>query len=82
MSQKCQYRINGQCALLSRDFDLDSCEARLMHIINCNEEIIRLQSEVIHELFNLTGQNAAVGAEEMESIIEKINEAARIKAEV
>ena len=78
----CQYRVGGECALLSKDFDLDAIEGRLMHIANCQQEIIRNQSEVIYELFGLVGQQASATAEEMENIIKKINEAALIRAEV
>lgn len=78
----CQYRVGGECALLSKDFDLDTIEDRLMHIANCQQEIIRNQSEVIYELFSLVGQRASATAEEMEDIIKKINEAALIRAEV
>ena len=78
----CQYRVGGECALLSKDFDLDTIEDRLMHIANCQQEIIKNQSEVINELFNLVGQRASATAEEMEDIIKKINEAALIRAEV
>ena len=78
----CEYRIGGECALLSKDFDLNTIEERLMHIANCQEEIIKNQSEVIYELFSIVGQRASATSEEMEDIIKKINEAALIRAEV
>ena len=82
MMDKCQYRVNGQCALLSKDFDIDSCEERLLHIVNCQEEIITLQKAVIDETINLIGMKAELSAEEMEGIIEKINRAAEIRKEM
>ena len=79
---KCQYRVNGQCALLSKDFDLDSCEERLLHIATCQEEIINLQKAVIDEMFNLIALKAELNAEELEAVVEKINRAAEIRREI
>lgn len=82
MMDKCQYRVNGQCALLSKDFDLDSCEERLLHIVTCQEEIINLQKAVIDEMFNLIALKAELNAEELETVVEKINRAAEIRKEM
>ena len=82
MMDKCQYRVNGQCALLSKDFDLDSCEERLLHIATCQEEIITLQKAVIDEMFNLIALKAELNAEELEAVVEKINRAAEIRKEM
>lgn len=82
MMDKCQYRVNGQCALLSKDFDLDSCEERLLHIATCQEEIIDLQKAVIDEMFNLIALKAELNAEELEAVVEKINRAAEIRREI
>ena len=82
MMDKCQYRVNGQCALLSKDFDLDSCEERLLHIATCQEEIINLQKAVIDEMFNLIALKAELNAEELEAVVEKINRAAEIRKEM
>ncbi len=82
MMDKCQYRVNGQCALLSKDFDLDSCEERLLHIATCQEEIINLQKAVIDEMFNLIALKAELNAEELEAVVEKINRAAEIRREI
>ena len=79
---KCQYRVNGQCALLSKDFDLGSCEERLLHIATCQEEIINLQKAVIDEMFNLIALKAELNAEELEAVVEKINRAAEIRKEM
>lgn len=76
---KCQYRMNGECALLSKDFDVDSCEERLLHIVTCQEEITNLQKAVIDEMFNLIGMKAELTATELEGIVEKINQAAQIR---
>jgi hypothetical protein len=82
MMDKCQYRVNGQCALLSKDFGLDSCEERLLHIATCQEEIINLQKAVIDEMFNLIALKAELNAEELEAVVEKINRAAEIRREI
>lgn len=82
MMDKCQYRVNGQCALLSKDFNLDSCEERLLHIATCQEEIINLQKAVIDEMFNLIALKAELNAEELEAVVEKINRAAEIRREI
>ena len=79
---RCQYRTSGQCALLSKDFDLDSCEERLLHIATCQEEIINLQKAVIDEMFNLIALKAELNAEELETVVEKINRAAEIRKEM
>lgn len=74
--------MDRECALLSKDFDVDSCEERLLHIVTCQEEIIDLQKTVIDEMFNLIGMKAELDAAELEGIVEKINYAAQIRREI
>lgn len=53
-----------------------------MHIATCQEEIINLQKAVIDEMFNLIALKAELNAEELETVVEKINRAAEIRKEM
>ena len=84
----CNYLLDGECQLFSKNCD-NSCPMsrpdfmeRLTHIATCQEEIIQLQKEVIDELFAMLSLHISVEAEEMRPLIEKINEAAKKRAEV
>lgn len=79
---KCEYRLDRECMLLSRDLDPDNLESRLVHIVGCQEEIINLQKAVIDEMFNLIALKAELNAEELEAVVEKINRAAEIRKEM
>lgn len=84
---KCKYCLDGECQLYSRICDVNcvlnkpDTVDRLTHIMNCQEEIIRYQKDIIDNLFAIAIQYISVEEEEMKLIIEKINETAQIKAE-
>ena len=85
---KCDYFLDGECQLFSKSCD-ENCSInhpdfteRLTHIATCQEEIIQLQKEVIDELFAMLSLHISVEAEEMRPLIDKINEAAKKRAEV
>lgn len=53
-----------------------------LEIVECQNEIIRIQSGVIDELFLLLLQHVSVEETDMLPAIHKINEAARLRREI
>lgn len=60
----------------------DVIEEIKMNVFTSQSEIIRLQGEVIDELFSLLSQHAAVGELDHLPCITKINKAAMLKREL
>ena len=86
-SQRCRYMFNGECQLFSAKCEDDKgimpeYVERLLHIVNCLEEIRSRQSEVIEDLFKLAMMHLSADCEEVKTITAKINEIAKINAEV
>jgi hypothetical protein len=85
--KKCDYCLDGECQLYSKICDEDcvlnkvDTMDRLTHIMNCQEEIIRYQKDIIDNLFAIAIQFISVEEEEMRMIAQKINEAAAIRSE-
>ena len=85
---KCKYLLDGECQLFSRKCE-ENCSIhhpdytdRLTHIAGCQEEIIKLQKEIIDELFNIACMHISAESEELRPVILKINEAAMKRAEL
>lgn len=85
---RCRYMLNGECQLFSKNCENDCATImpeyaeRLLHISGCKDEIINLQKEIIDDLFTLVSLHLSADCEEVKEVVAKINEAAKINAEI
>lgn len=86
--ERCRYMLNGECQLYSKNCENDCATImpeyaeRLLHINRCKDEIIDNQKEIIDDLFVLVSLHLSAECEEVKAVVAKINETAKIRAEI